>query len=75
MTYPGDDLHNEDPNAESSIIRDTTVEELRTRANSVNRLELFKENDSMEIRQNVEWHGHPPLGHFVLNDYKLLKPK
>ena len=54
-----------------------TVEELYSKSTNLNRIESISDRGLTNIRCNVEWYGHPPLGD-VMNDEqrvsKLLQP-
>ena len=72
ITYPGDDCHNDDPNAPTSEHKMITMEQFRSSANALNRYEL-DDSQRMVIYQNKEWFGHPPLGRVALDEINMLK--
>lgn len=71
ITYPGDDAHNEDPNAPTSEYKKTTIEQFRSGVDRLNRYELDSTNEGrMKILQNNEWYGHQPVGRVILEMLK-----
>jgi len=68
VTYPGDDLHNANPTDEN-VFMDCTIEELFSRSVNLNRLENHKGSKISDIRCNVDWHGHPPLGDIINSNW------